>query len=233
MLLSRKMHRKGGRGITRPSAFVLKGHPLRTMKTTALAGLALGLVLALLALSVAEANPGKGNAKSAAAAGNAGNGGGGQAGNASNGGAITYHINGWRTLEGTVCGVPVVGRIHEQQQYTLNPNGLLSFHYIANGKAEGSADGREVKLLINNMEIDHIYADAPPDLGWGDGIDGNEISLQQWVEENFDIIVEVFAQYNERWIEQGKGKVLQNHAKFHVNMNGVQQDTIRFTIDCD
>jgi hypothetical protein len=125
-----------------------------------------------------------------------------------------------------VCGVEYTGWIHEIQQYTLTPTGQLNFHYIANGEAR-SADGNHLKL--NNKELDHILQTTVPDLD----VAPYNGSLQDWVEDNMNVIVEINAQFNERTVKPGKGgKTLQNHWVFQVNHNGTTVDSVTVTGSC-
>ena len=127
------------------------------------------------------------------------------------------------------CGYAVTGWIHEIQQYTLTPTGQLNFHYIANGQATGvDADGNRIDLKLNNKELDHILQDQVPALDWS-----SPTPLQDWVEDNMDVIVEINAQFNERTVKPGRGgKVLQNHWVFQVNHNGTTVDSVKFTGTC-
>lgn len=47
-----------------------------------------------------------------------------------------------------------------------------------------------------------------------------------------NIIVEINAQYNERWTGQAKGRTLQNHWVFQVNHNGTTVDSVTFVGGC-
>lgn len=139
-------------------------------------------------------------------------------------GAVTYKMSQTVNWTETVCGVVYTGWLHEIQQYTLTPTGQLNFHYIANGQARGT-DGSHLKL--NNKEIDHIMQAEVPDLGPYGG------SLQGWVEDNMNVIVEINAQYNQRIVKPGNGgKTLHNHWVFQVNHNGTTVDSVRFTGGC-
>jgi hypothetical protein len=143
---------------------------------------------------------------------------------ASKGGAVTYKMAQTVNWTETVCGVTYTGWIHEIQQYTLTPTGQLNFHYIANGEARG-ADGNHLKL--NNKELDHILQTTVPNLAPYGG------SLQGWVADNMDVIVEINAQYNQRTVKPGSGgKTLQNHWVFQVNHNGTTVDSVKFTGGC-
>ena len=134
------------------------------------------------------------------------------------------------------CGYAVTGWIHEIQQYTLTPTGQLNFHYIANGQATGvDADGNRIDLKLNNKELDHILQTTVPDLDpylpVSQGGDGR--GLQGWVEDNWDVVVEINAQFNERTVKPGNGgKTLQNHWVFQVNHNGTTVDSVKFTGSC-
>lgn len=142
-------------------------------------------------------------------------------------GAVTYKTNENNNIPVNVCGTVLTMSLHEIQQYTLNPNGQLNFHYIANGEITGNApDGKKIRVNFNNKEVDHIFATTPPDLGPYGG------SLQGWVAANAHEIVEINAQYNERWIVKGTGRVLDNHWVFEVNHTGTQVDTVKFTGGC-
>ena len=146
---------------------------------------------------------------------------------ASAAGTVKYHMEQRIPLNINVCGIQYSGWLHEQQQYTLTPTGQLNFHYIANGQLDGvDANGKAVQIHLNNKELDHIIATTPPDLGPYGG------SLQGWVAANFDIVVEINAQYNERWTGQAKGRTLQNHWVFQVNHNGTTVDQITFVGGC-
>ncbi len=139
-------------------------------------------------------------------------------------GAVTYKMAHRVDWTANVCGVEYNGWIHEIQQYTLAPTGQLNFHYIANGEARDAA-GNHLKL--NNKELDHILQTSVPDLGPYGG------SLQGWVEDNMDVIVEINAQFNERTVKPGKGgKTLQNHWVFQVNHNGTTVDSVKFVGTC-
>ena len=143
-------------------------------------------------------------------------------------GTVTYRMQQTVPFNPNVCGVQYTGWIHEIQQYTLTPTGQLNFHYIANGQADGvDANGKAVQIHLNNKELDHIIATTPPNLAPYGG------SLQGWVAANFDTIVEINAQYNERWTGQAKGRTLDNHWVFQVNHNGTTVDSITFVGGCN
>jgi len=144
-------------------------------------------------------------------------------------GTVRYHMEqrvNWTTV---ACGYTVSGWLHEQQQYTLTPTGQLNFHYIANGQASGvDGSGNRVELKLNNKELDHILQTTPPNLAPYGG------SLQGWVADNADVIVEINAQFNERTVKPGNGgRVLKNHWVFQVNHNGTTVDSVQFVGTCN
>lgn len=141
-------------------------------------------------------------------------------------GPNNYHLEGRREITGQVCGIPVSGWIHEQQQYVYTPSGRLSFHYVANGIMTGEQDGVEVRWILNNHEIDHLLQPEIPPLV-------SEVPLEQWVAAHPDVIVEIHALYHERWVGKGKGRQLQNLDIFQVNMHDVNVDKGQFVIDCN
>lgn len=143
--------------------------------------------------------------------------------------ATTWSINTTTPWNWGACGYTVTGTIHERHQFTLTPTGQLNFHYIATGKATGvDAQGNRIELKLFNKELDHILQDTIPNLAPYNG------SLQGWVAANFDTIVEINAQFNERTVKPGNGgKVLQNHWVFQVNKNGTTVDSVKFVGDCN
>ena len=141
-------------------------------------------------------------------------------------GPHNYHLEGRREISGEVCGVPVSGWIHEQQQYVYTPSGRLAFHYVANGIMTGEVDGVEVRWILNNHEIDHLLQPEIPPLV-------SEVPLETWVAAHPDVIVEIHALYHERWVGKGKGRQLQNLDIFEVNMHDIQVDKGQFVITCN
>ena len=89
-----------------------------------------------------------------------------------------------------------------------------------------NANGQAVQIHLNNKELDHIIATTPPNLAPYGG------SLHGWVAANFSIVIEINAQYNERWTGQGQGRTLDNHWVFQVNQNGTTVDSIKFVGGC-
>jgi hypothetical protein len=131
-----------------------------------------------------------------------------------------YHLNSRTDWAVTECGTAFSGWIHEQQEFNLNANGMLAFHYEANGEGTGVDQfGHTLKLHLENIEVDHIMSTTVPNLGSG--------SLEDWVEANMDIIVEMHANYFEHINGQGSTRLM-NHAIFQVNHNGTHVDKVMF-----
>ena len=120
-------------------------------------------------------------------------------------GAVTYHLDQTVSWTADGCGFTFSGLLHEQQESSLNPNGQLDFHYIANGHGDGvNGSGETASVELNNKGLDHIIS-----------------AISE---------VEINRQFNVRIVGQGQGRLLENHWVFESNETGLQVDSVTFVV---
>ena len=135
----------------------------------------------------------------------------------------TYELDSRTPFTQTVCGVVFTGFEVTHQKYQLLSNGLLNFKFTSEIDATGrDANGKKVKLEIDNFEIDHILQETPPDLAPYGG------DLAAWVEDNIDIVIEVSSGFKMTVDGDRNGPKLLNKWVFEANLHGINVNKVTF-----